>query len=312
MQDLGLILLGLALLWGGTELVIDGAVRIARRYGFSEILIGLTVLAIGSDLPETVVALHGAFLNLAGTDTSALIVGNAIGSAFGQIGLVMGVAGLISYLTLARRFIFMHGSVLLLSVILLFFAGQDGEVSRIEGVVLIAAFAIYMVMAFKTRGDHKEEFVEQKGNVFYFWSSLIAGMVVVYVGSELTILSATALAERLGVSQSLIAIVIIGAGTSLPELSISISAALKKQGGLSVGNIIGSNIYDALVPIGVASIISPLRFEHNLLWFDLPVLLGLSVLTLYFFRRKRGLQKGEAMVLVLAYLAYLMSKVVQV
>ena len=312
MQDLGLILLGLALLWGGTELVIDGAVNIARRYGFSEILIGLTVLAIGSDLPETVVALHGAFLNLAGTDTSALIVGNAIGSAFGQIGLVMGVAGLISYLTLARRFIFMHGSVLLLSVILLFFAGQDGEVSRIEGVVLIAAFAIYMVMAFKTRGDHKEEFVEQKGNVFYFWSSLIAGMVVVYVGSELTILSATALAERLGVSQSLIAIVIIGAGTSLPELSISISAALKKQGGLSVGNIIGSNIYDALVPIGVASIISPLRFEHNLLWFDLPVLLGLSVLTLYFFRRKRGLQKGEAMVLVLAYLAYLMSKVVQV
>ena len=312
MQDLGLILLGLALLWGGTELVIDGAVRIARRYGFSEILIGLTVLAIGSDLPETVVALHGAFLNLAGTDTSALIVGNAIGSAFGQIGLVMGVAGLISYLTLARRFIFMHGSVLLLSVILLFFAGQDGEVSRIEGVVLIAAFAIYMVMAFKTRGDHKEEFVEQKGNVFYFWSSLIAGMVVVYVGSELTILSATALAERLGVSQSLIAIAIIGAGTSLPELSISISAALKKQGGLSVGNIIGSNIYDALVPIGVASIISPLRFEHNLLWFDLPVLLGLSVLTLYFFRRKRGLQKGEAMVLVLAYLAYLMSKVVQV
>jgi cation:H+ antiporter len=311
MQDLGFILLGLALLWGGTELVIDGAVNIARRYGLSEILIGLTVLAIGSDLPETVVAMHGAFLNLAGVDTSALIVGNAIGSAFGQIGMVMGIAGLITYLTLSERFIFMHGSVLLLSVILLFFAGQDGAISRIEGAVLIGAFVIYMVMAFKTRGDHKEEFIEQKGNVFYFWASLIAGLVVVYVGSDLTILSATALAERFGVSQSLIAIVVIGAGTSLPELSISISAALKKQGGLSVGNILGSNIYDALVPIGAASVIVPLRFERDLLWFDLPVLLGLSVLTLFFFRRKRGLQNGEALVLVLVYLSYLMIKILR-
>lgn len=305
MQDLGLILLGLALLWGGTELVIDGAVNIARRHGISEILIGLTVLAIGSDLPETVVALHGAFLNLTGVDTSALIVGNAIGSAFGQIGLVMGVAGLISYLTLSERYIFMHGSMLLLSVILLFFAGQDGAISRIEGAVLIGAFTIYMVMAFKTRGDHREEHVEKKGNLFYFWSSLFAGLIIVYAGSELTVVSATALAERLGVSQSLIAIVIIGAGTSLPELSISISAALKKQGGLSVGNIIGSNIYDALVPVGAASVIAPLRFERGLLFFDLPVLLGLSALALFFFKRKRGLQRPEAMVLVLAYLSYL-------
>ena len=106
-------------------------------------------------------------------------------------------------------------------------------------------------------------------------------------------------------------VVVIGAGTSLPELSISISAALKKQGGLSVGNILGSNIYDALVPIGAASVIMPLRFERDLLWFDLPVLLGLSVLTLFFFRRKRGLQNGEALVLVLAYISYLMIKILR-
>lgn len=309
MQDVALILLGLILLWGGTNLVIDGAVRLARHFGMSEILIGLTILAVGSDLPETVVAVHAAFLQLSGTDTSALIVGNAIGSAFANIGLVLGIAGLVTYLTLSGRFIFVHGGMLLLSVIILFFAGQDGVVSRIEGGMLATAFVIYMVVAFQTRRDHTEKIVQEKGNIFYFWSSLIAGLIVVYVGSELTIVSASGLAERFGVSQSLIGIAIVGAGTSLPELSISVAAALRKQGGLSVGNIIGSNIYDALIPIGVAAVIVPVNFDRSLLWFDLPALLALSLLTLVFFKRKRGLQRPEAAVLVLAYLAYLATKI---
>jgi cation:H+ antiporter len=311
MQELAIILLGLMLLWGGTELVIDGAIRIARHFGMSEILIGLTVLAIGSDLPETVVALHGAFLQLAGVDTSDLIVGNAVGSAFVNIGLVMGLSGLVVYLTLSERFIFIHGGMLLLSVILLFFAGQDGIVTRLEGSVLVAVFAIYLVMAFKTRKDHQEKVVQEKGAMLYFWSSVIAGLVVVYVGSELTITSAAALAEHFGISQSLIAIAIIGVGTSLPELSISIAAAIKKKGGLSVGNIIGSNIYDALVPIGAAAVIAPVAFERSLLWFDLPVLFGLSLLTLVFFRRKRGLQKGEAATLMLIYFGYLAFRIMR-
>lgn len=311
MQDIALILLGLILLWGGTSLVIDGAVRIARHFGISEIVIGLTILAIGSDLPETVVALHGGFLQLAGFDTSALIVGNAIGSAFGQIGLVMGISGLVAYLTLSERFIFMHGGMMLLSVIILFFAGQDGIITRLEGVVLVAAFVIYIVMAFKTRKDHSAEVITEEGNFYYFWSSLVAGLIVVYVGSELTIVSASALAERLGVSQSLIGIAIVGLGTSLPELSISLAAALKKQGGLSVGNIIGSNIYDALVPVGAAAVIAPISFDRKLLWFDLPALLGLSLLVLVFFRRKRGLQTAEAAVLVLLYTGYLAIKLVR-
>ncbi len=311
MQDLVLILLGLLLLWGGTELVLFGAVNIARRYHLSEVLIGLTVLAIGSDLPETVVAINGAFMQLGGVDTSGLVVGNAIGSAFANIGLAMGVAGLIGYLTLKERYVFIHGGMLILSIILLFLAGQDGNVTRFEGAALVIAFMVYMVMAFKSDGSQESGYVEQKQNALYFWASLAAGMVVVYAGSHIAITSSIALAEALGVPQSLIAIVIIGIGTSLPELTISIVAAVKKQGGLSVGNIIGSNIYDALVPIGAAAVIVPMRFESGLLWFDLPLLLGLSVLVLIFFRRKRGLQNPEAAVLLLAYAAYLMLKLVR-
>jgi cation:H+ antiporter len=309
LQDLALIFLGLLLLWGGTEFVLFGAINIARRYGMSEILIGLTILAIGSDLPETVVAIHGAFLQLGGVDTSGLVVGNAIGSAFGQIGLVMGIAGVIGYMTLSERFVFMHGGMLLLSVILLFLAGQDGMVSRIEGGSLVAAFIIYLGMAFRTNASVEKGYVEVRETVIYYWSAFVAGLIVVYAGSELTIDSTTALAHEFGVSQSLIAIVIVGIGTSLPELTISVTAALKKQGGLSVGNLIGSNIYDSLVPVGAASIVAPLSFERGLLWFDLPVLLCLSAVTLIFFRRKRGLQRSEAIVLLLVYVGYIAIKI---
>lgn len=311
MQDLALIILGLVLLWGGTEFVLYGAINIARHYGMSEILIGLTILAIGSDLPETIVAIYGAFLHLGGIETSGLVVGNAIGSAFGQIGLVMGIAGVIGYITLSKSFIYMHGSMLLLAVILLFLAGQDGMVSRIEGGALVAAFIIYLGMAFRTNASVEKGYVNVGETVGYYWSAFVTGLIIVYAGSALTIDSAVALASEFGISQSLIAIVIVGIGTSLPELTISVAAALKKQGGLSVGNIIGSNIYDSLVPVGAASIVAPLTFERGLLWFDLPVLLCLSVVTLVFFRRKRGLQRNEAIVLLLVYVGYIAIKIVK-
>ena len=127
--------------------------------------------------------------------------------------------------------------------------------------------------------------------------------------SELVVHNGIKLAERLGVSQSFIGIVLIGLGTSLPELAVSLNAAIKGASGLSVGNIIGSNIFDMLMPIGIGAIISPIAVDLNLIKFDLPFLFVLSALVLFFFRKKKGLQKKEAISLVIIYLLYVAFKI---
>lgn len=302
------LIAGLVALWGGTNLVLRGAIHITRRYGVSELFIGLTVIAIGTDLPELVVSIDSAFKNLQGIDTSGLIVGNAIGSALGNFGLVVGVAGLVGYLTLAERMVFVHGGILLISIIVLFIAGDDGAVTRAEGSAMVAAFIIYMVMAFKSDDRTIEEVERPAGAAWRYWLYLAGGIAIVLAGSELTIAGVLGLAESWGVRQSLVAIVIVGIGTSLPELSISVMAVLRKQGGLSVGNLIGSNIFNALIPVGVAGAIAPVQFEKSLAWFDLPYLMGLSLLVLILFRRTRGLQKPEALAILGIYGLYLALK----
>lgn len=129
-------------------------------------------------------------------------------------------------------------------------------------------------------------------------------MAIVIVSSDLTVRGVTSLAESLGVAQALVSILIIGPGTSLPELTISLGALAKKKLGLSVGNIIGSNIFDTLVPIGIAATISTIQFEQRLLWFDLPALFLLSLVVLVFFVHKQGLQKTEAVVVLACYALY--------
>jgi cation:H+ antiporter len=305
------LIVGLALLWSGTSLVLNGATNIARHYRVSELLIGVTILAIGSDLPELVVSVDSAFKILQGFDTSGLIVGNAIGSATGQIALVLGIAGLASYLTLTERLVFVHGSMLLISVIALFLAGDDGLVSRADGAAMILIFVIYMVMAFKSEARAEPAAVTVEHPTWRYWAYTLAGIVVVLVGSEVTIDSALGLAESLGVRQSLVGIVLLGLGSSLPELGISLRAAIRKQGGLSVGNLIGSNIFDALVPVGAAATISAVEFSKSLARFDLPFLFGVSLVVLMLFRRKRGLQKPEALLLIGIYVAYLILKLMR-
>lgn len=310
MIDIFLLVLGIGGLWAATELVVGGAVAIAAYYGMSEFFVGLIILSIGSDLPELAVALESGWKTLNGVDASGIVIGSAIGSSFGQIGGVMGVAGLLGYLVLPKRIIYQYGSVLLGSLILLFLTGFDGTVSRIEGSILLVVFLIYMFTLF-----HQEKLVDdtRKGGedmVFLHWLRLAGGLILIFLSSDLTISSAIGLSTSWGVSQTVISVIFIGFGTSLPELTISVGAVLKKKGGLSVGNLIGSNIFDTLVPVGVAALFAPVLFERKMLVLDLPLLFGLSLLVFVFFLIKRGLQRREAIALLIYYGSYLVFKVV--
>jgi cation:H+ antiporter len=310
-MDFLVLITGVAGLWLGTELTIGGALAIARRHHLSEFFVGLVILSIGSDLPELAVAVDAGLKGLLGQDASGVVVGTSVGSVVAQIGFVLGLAAVISYLTLPRRFVIRHGSVLLGATLLLFAVAFDGQVSRLEGMFLIAAYGAYVLALMNGANAPDEQPRALAGGGFGSWLALVAGLGVVIASSEVTVNSVVHIAQQLDISEAVIAVLIIGLGTSLPELSISISAILKKRTELSVGNIIGSNVLDTLLPIGVAAVISNVSFERQLLFFDLPFIFVLTSVVLAFFVTRPGVTRREGFVILALYGSYVAVKLMQ-
>lgn len=303
------LIAGLAGLWLGTDLVIRGAIAISDRLKLSRVFVGLTILAVGTDLPELVVSITSSFDRLSGVDSGGIVIGNIIGSNFGQILLTLGLVGLFAYFTLTRRQVLREGSVLLGSILVFFFLGLDGNFSRIDGLIMIALYAAYFI-AIPKQEEKVDQKVKKAPTINLPWSvvSLIAGLVIVISASETVVDSAVMLAQAWDVSQTVIGILIVGVGTSLPELIISFGAVLRGAPGLSIGNLIGSNIFDTLFVTGIGSLIASMAIERNILFFDLPYLFVASLIVLLFFLRKKGLQKKEAVFLLMLYAVYVTLK----
>ena len=305
------LIAGVAGLWLGTELTIGGALAIAKRHRLSEFFVGLVILSIGSDLPELAVAADAGVKGLLGRDASAVVVGTSLGSLAAQIGFVLGLVGIISHLTLPRRYIFRHGATLLGATVILYLVALDGHVSRIEGTVLIMLYAGYVLALMNGANVPDEEPRPLAGGGLSSWLALVAGLGVVIVSSEVTVNSVVEIARVFEVSEGLISVLIIGIGTSLPELSISISALMKKRAELSVGNIIGSNILDTLLPIGLAAVISEVSVNRGFLTFDIPYIFALTALVLGLFMVRRGIWRPEGVVILAAYGGYVTLKLLQ-
>jgi cation:H+ antiporter len=308
--EIFLILIGLFGLWLGTEFVIKGAVNIAEFYNLSQVFVGLAILSIGTDLPEMVIAINASLHHAIGnTNTSGIIIGNAIGSSFSQISVVLGIAGLLGYLTLKKRHLFEHGIMLLGSVLLVILVAFDGKITRVDGIVLIVVYLIYYFRLFHQERigiKIKKKFSKHIRKDILF---LIIGIIVVIFTSELVVDNSISLADNFGIRQSFVGIIIIGLGTSLPELALALNAVRKKASGLSVGNLIGSNIFDILIPVGMGASIAELQIEKNLILFDLPFLFILSFIVLFFFHKKKGLQKTEAVILIVIFIIYAFLKI---
>jgi len=298
------LLFGLAGLWFGTELTIRGAVAVASRLGVSEFIVGVAILSIGSDLPELAVAVDAGVKGLLGQDASGVVVGASIGSVVAQLAFVLGLAAVISYLTLPRSFVLRHGAVLLASTALLFALAFDGHLSRLDGLLLVATYGAYVLMLMNGETVPDEVPRSFAGGGPGSWLALLAGLAVVIGSSEITVSAVVRIAQELEISEAIIAVLIIGLGTSLPELSISISAILKKRTQLSVGNIVGSNVLDTLLPIGIAALISGVTFERSLLYFDLPFIFVLTALVLAFFFTRPGVTRTEGVFILACYGAY--------
>lgn len=310
-MDFLILVAGLVGLWLGTELTIGGALAIARRHRLSEFIVGLLILSIGSDLPELAVAVDVGLAGLAGMDASGVVAGTTIGSVVTQIGFVMGIAAVISRLTLPRVFLTKHGAVLLVATVLLFLVALDGMVGRSEGLILITFYVVYVIalVAGGKPPDHEHDAFAFGG--WRSWLLLSLGLTTVIISSDFTVNAVVSLAEAFEVSQVIIAVLVIGLGTSLPELSISIAAILKRRTELSVGNIIGSNVLDTLLPVGIAAVLSPVWFERSLLVFDLPYVFVLTTFVLLLFAIRKGLGLAEGIAVLAMYASYVAIKLTQ-
>ena len=285
MIALTLLSFGLAGLWIGTLLAVRGAVGLSERFGLSHGFIGLAVLAVGTDLPELVVAINGALKELGGVDASGMIVGSAVGSAVVQGSVVLGVAGLVA--------------------VLLF----DGVASRVDGLVMVLVYGVYFAALFRLERTEEVAAELPKPSRLSPTQATIVGMGIVVLCAHMVIEGGLALAQALGMSQTLLAVVFVSAGTSLPELALSVRAAAERHGSLSVGNVIGSNIFDLLVPVGVAALIHPLRVSRETIYYDLPAVALVTVVLGVFLTRRRCLQRTEAIVLIGIYLGYVVLRV---
>ncbi len=304
-----LIIIGLVGLWLGTKLIINGAIGIASRFNLSHSFVGVAILAVGTDLPEVFVSVNAAMLQLQGIESSGIITGNAIGSSISQITIILGIAGLMLKFNMGKKELLRDGIALLSSIILLFLFGLDGFISRMDGMILLTVYAIYYIVLMKSQLEHTDD---NSGGQNYSKAQLalflLSGFAVLIFSSHLVVENAMVLAEKWGVAQSFIGIAIIGLGTSLPELAVTIGAAIRKSAGMSVGNVIGSNIFDGLIPIGLGGTISTIFMEKDLLYFDLPFLFGSTFLVLLFLKTQRGISRMEGIILIVLFFLYIATK----
>lgn len=310
MLEFLLLIIGMAGLWLGSEILMRGAMALSDRFNASDALFGMLVLAIGTDLPELFVAVDASLRSLSGEGLSGIVIGSAVGSSIGQFGLVFGTAGFLGYQAMRRRYLARNAFFLLGSVVVLWVFSQDGLVSRLEGLLLAVYYAAYLFVLI-TRRDTSPDVRKPVPRLHpgRAWIMLALGLVMLWLAAKLTVESAVAFATLVGLSNMAVSAIIIGMGSSLPEASVSFVALIKKRGALSVGNLVGSNVLDTLLVPGLAAMISPLLVPAAVLYVDLPALLMITaiVLTALYISR-RGIQKPEAAILLAIYIGYVILR----
>jgi cation:H+ antiporter len=312
-----LFVLGLVLLVKGADYLVDGASSFAKKFGVSPLIIGLTIVAFGTSLPELIVNVLSA---LQGSGDIAF--GNIVGSSIANILLILGVAALIFPLQIKRSATWKEIPFSLLAVFLLlvFFSLslldnlQVHEILRTEGIILLSFFVFFLFYLFesakKERGGAQNfGYVKDSSRKIFFL--IVVGLVALYLGGRWTVDGAVSLARMFGFSEFFISATIVAIGTSLPELFTTIVAAMKRESDLIIGNVIGSNIFNILWVLGITAVIQPLAFPP-LLGVHL-ILLFLATLLLFFLLfvgRKHTLGRWEGVLFVLLYFAYLVFLVV--
>ncbi len=289
-----LLVLGFILLLKGADWFVDGASSIASRFGIPQLIIGLTIVAMGTSLPEAFVSITAALKS-----NAAITIGNVVGSNILNVGIILGVTALIRPLHIQNSTIKYEMPFMMLVTLVLILQGINHTISRFDGIVMWSFFLGYLYYIFKMSKNQMEETEIKKTNLLF----IPLGLICLMVGSNFAVDAATNIAISLGVSQRFIGLTIVALGTSLPELVTSVTAARKGNADIAIGNIIGSNIFNILFVVGSSALITPVPFEsHFIIDSFVAILIGL---VLYLCTKKtRVLDKKTGILLLVTYSIY--------
>lgn len=311
--DIFWLIAGLVLILVGANIMTDGASAVARRAGISDLVIGLTVIAFGTSAPELVVSVLSAL-----DGNAPLAIGNVVGSNIFTILAIIGVTALVRPVVVERSVLTMEIPMLILSSVILFILGNSGaingggvnEVSRLSGIFLLIFFLLFLRYTFASarQPGANVDSAEPAASILPVWRAvlyIVAGLGALVWGGDKFVDGASGVASALGVSDAVIGLTIVAAGTSLPELAASVVAALKGKPGLAVGNVIGSNIFNVLAVLGISATITPLPFG-SIGNFDLVTLLVASMLFYLFgwLFKERTITRIEGGIMALVYIIY--------
>lgn len=289
-----LLVLGFILLLKGADWFVDGASSIASRFGIPQLIIGLTIVAMGTSLPEAFVSITAALKS-----NAAITIGNVVGSNILNVGIILGITALIRPLHIQNSTIKYEMPFMILVTLVLILLGINTTISRLDGMIMWLFFLGYLYYIFKMSKNQMEETEIKQTNPLF----IPLGLVCLMVGSNFAVDAATNIAISLGVSQRFIGLTIVALGTSLPELVTSVTAAKKGNADIAIGNIIGSNIFNILFVVGSSALITPVPFEsHFIIDSFVAILIGL---VLYLCTKKtRVLDKKAGILLLVTYSIY--------
>ena len=312
MAMLLLILAGLVLLTVGGDITIRGALAAGRRLKISPLLSGLIIVGFGTSAPELAVSVDAAL-----NQQPDIALGNVIGSNVSNVLLILGLCALISPLAVKPLVLRRDATVGVAGVVLFLLLALGSDLGRWDAVVLLTAFFGYLLWAYwseQYRASPASELHRAEANAVSgvprsWWiigPALVLGIVMLILGSRLLLAGAVALAQQFGVSEALIGLTLVAVGTSLPELAVSVMAALRRYADVVVGNVLGSNIFNVLGILGVSAFLQPLPLSPRIFLFDQWVMLGAALVVLLFLYTGRRLSRLEGGLLLLGYIAYLL------
>ncbi len=314
MQTIVFAVLGLALLVGGAELLVRGASRLAATVGVTPLVIGLTVVAYGTSAPELAISINASF-----SGQADIAAGNIVGSNIFNVLLVLGLSAMIAPLVVSQRLVRMDVPLMIAVSIAMLVLGLDGNISRIEGLVLFAGVLSYTVWSIRqsrretkeVRDEYEHRYGRGKGRRGEVATDLLlmgGGITLLIFGSEWLVDGAAALARFMGVGELIIGLTIVAAGTSLPELATSIVAAFKGERDIAVGNAVGSCIFNILSVLGLSSALNPggVAISPELLRVDIPVMIAVAVACLPIFFTGHMISRWEGVLFFGYYVAYVL------
>ncbi len=305
--SLGVLVVGFMMLIKGADLFVEGASKIAAKFHIPQIVIGLTIVAMGTSAPEAAISIGAAF-----QDAAAISVGNVVGSNIMNILLILGVSGLITKLKIKPNTLkFEIPFVVVITAVLLLLGWIGGGLDKIDGAVLLVLFACFLGYLFylykkgdNSAADDVPELTDKDKLPIMILITVI-GLVSIVLGSDLTVGAAKSIAQTVGVDDRTISLTVVAFGTSLPELITCIAASLKKKDDIAIGNIIGSNIFNILFVVGLASVFSPspLAFGQSFM-IDTAVAIGAAVMLGLLVVRKKRLSRLSGGIMLAAYAGY--------